>query len=192
MVPRFFLFFLAAVCLGGGGCATTPLDRHVEEIQFEDGKLQKFTYYDETYGPKSDSSNFAAAIDSLKQADPLALPEMEGLPVPGLPKKIARSYTGIIKNQTRHEVSVPSQNSSGTLIIPPYGWIEYTAWSQFFNVTAYHDGKPFYCLKVHAHPNQYAFMCDKYDFIAEIVKPEPAPKQKPVKKKRKVKSAPKC
>ena len=40
------------------------------------------------------------------------------------------------------------------------------------NVTAYHDGKPFYCLKLWADPGEYPFMCEKYDFMAEIVKPE--------------------
>ncbi len=39
-------------------------------------------------------------------------------------------------------------------------------------MTAYHDGKPFYCLKLFADPSEYPFMCKKYDFMAEIVKPE--------------------
>ena len=58
----------------------------------------------------------------------------------------ARRYTGIIKNKTRYEVSVPSENSDATLVIPPHSWIEYTMWTRRADVTAFHDGKPFYCL----------------------------------------------
>ena len=100
-------------------------------------------------------------------------------------KETARRYTGIIKNKTRYEVSVPSENSDATLIIPPHSWIEYTMWTRRANVTAYHDGKPFYCLKLWADPSEYPFMCKKYDFMAEIVKPEPAAgKYKPMKKRK--------
>ena len=62
-------------------------------------------------------------------------------------------------------------------------------------MTAYRDGKPFYCLKLVANPCEYPFMCKKYDFMAEIVKPEPTHKYKykPMKKrKRHVKKQPKC
>ncbi len=43
-------------------------------------------------------------------------------------------------------------------------------WTRRADVTAYYDGKPFYCLKLAAHPSEYPFMCKKYDFMAEIVK----------------------
>ena len=84
-----------------------------------------------------------------------------------------QKYTGIIKNKTGYEVSVPSGNSGATLIIPARGWIEYTAYERHFDLTAYHAGKPFYCMKINADPKSYAFKCDKYDFMTEIVKPEP-------------------
>lgn len=190
MDKRILAVVTAVALLVGAGCAYGPPDRHVEEIQYENGKLQKFSYLDETSGGKGDSSNFVAAIDTLKQVDPLALPELEDLPVPGLPNRKARAYTGVIKNKTKYEVSVPSKNSDATLVIPPYGWIEYTAWNQVFDLTAFHDGKPFYCLKINAHPKNYAFMCKKYDFIAEIVKPVPVRKYKPIRKKR-IKKKPK-
>ena len=97
-------------------------------------------------------------------------------------------YTGVIKNQTRYEVSVPSRNSGATLIIPARGFIEYVAYEKDFDVTVYRDGKPFYCLKINAHPGEYAFMCkNDYDFIAEIVKPEPASQAKYRKLKRAIK-----
>jgi hypothetical protein len=132
------------------------------------------------------SSGFAAAIDPPREGAPLAGPEsLDGV-----------AYTGIIKNQTRYEVSIPSENSDVTLLIPPHGWIEYTIWTHNADVTAYHDGKPFYCLKLAAQPKQYPFMCNKYDFMAEIVKPEaagqPAGKYKPMKKRKRLKREPNC
>lgn len=127
--------------------------------------------------------------------DPSALPSRSDLPVPANLRnnQTARRYTGIIKNKTRYEVSVPSENSDATLLIPAHSWIEYTMWTRSANVTAYHDGKPFYCLKLWADPSDYPFMCTKYDFVAEIVKPEAVVgKYKPMKKrKRHVKMQPK-
>lgn len=126
--------------------------------------------------------------------DPSALPGGGVLPVPAnlYENERARRYTGIIKNKTRYEVSVPSESSDATLTIPPNSWIEYTIWTRRANVTAYRDGKPFYCLKLWADPREYPFMCSKYDFIAEIVKPEPAASPyKPMKKRlRRVKPKP--
>ena len=91
---------------------------------------------------------------------------------------------------------MPSENSDATLVIPPHSWIEYTMWTRRANVTAYHDGKPFYCLKLWADPSEYSFMCNKYDFMAEIVKPEPvdrpAGKYKPMKKRKRLKKEAKC
>jgi hypothetical protein len=121
--------------------------------------------------------------------DASALPDRRDLPFPANLRRneTARRYIGIIKNKTRYEVSVPSENSDATLVIPPHGWIEYTMWTRRANVTAYHDGKPFYCLNLVAHLKEYPFMCSKYDFMAEIVKPEPAGKYKPMKKRKRVK-----
>ena len=124
-----------------------------------------------------------AAIDTPRPAGPPATLELlDGFP-----------YTGIIKNKTCYEVSIPSDNSDATLVIPPYGWIEYTIWTHQFDVAAYHNGDPFYCLKLIANPQAYTFKCKKYDFMAEIVKAEPAGKGRPGKKmKRRVKKQPKC
>lgn len=118
-----------------------------------------------------------------------ALPALRDLPQPAALKRTgpARKYTGIIKNKTGYEVSVPSNNSAATLIIPARGWIEYVSYRSTFDLTAYHDGKPFYCMNINADPRTYDFMCDKYDFMAEIVKPEPRaiPKKKRLRKKTK-------
>jgi hypothetical protein len=131
--------------------------------------------------------------------DPSALPSRSDFPVPAnlRDNQRARCYTGIIKNKTGYEVSLPSENSDATLIIPPHSWIEYTMWTWRTAVTAYHDGKPFYCLKLVADPRAYPFMCSQYDFMAEIVKPEATGrstgKYKPMKKRqRRVKKQPEC
>ncbi|MCX5888518.1 MAG: hypothetical protein NTY36_03600 [Deltaproteobacteria bacterium] len=102
------------------------------------------------------------------------------------------NYVGVIKNQTRYEVSVPSRNSDATLIIPARGFIEYISYEKDFDVTVYRDGKPFDCLKIKAQPHQYAFMCkNDYDFIAEIVKPEPAAKSAKYRKMKRAIKKPK-
>lgn len=100
------------------------------------------------------------------------LPEMRDLPVPHRFKNTTRKFTGIIKNRTSCDVQLPSGNSDATLTIPAHGWIEYISWIRGFGLTIYCDGKPYYCLNIHANPKAYPFMCKKYDFMAEIVKPE--------------------
>jgi hypothetical protein len=127
------------------------------------------------------SASVGFALDHPGEAGLAAMPEvLDGYP-----------YTGIIKNRTRYQVSIPSDNSDATLVIPPYGWIKYTIWTHKFDVAAYHNGDPFYCLKLVAHPQQYTFKCEKYDFMAEIVKPEPVRRYKPVRKRRIRKTRPK-
>jgi hypothetical protein len=138
------------------------------------------------------ASNAAGRSDLV--SDPLnidgsILPDIHDLPAP--PIQPAKKYTGIIKNNTRVEVSIPSRNSDTTIIIPAHSWVEYTAWNSFFNLTVYHNGTPFYCLNIHASLQNYPFMCKKYDFIAEIVKEEPVIRQGPSEpsklKRRKIK-----
>jgi len=131
------------------------------------------------------SGSVVAGIDNPSQGNPLAGPELQD----------GQAYTGVIKNKTRYEVSVPSENSDATLVIPANSWIEYTTWTHHSDVTAYRDGKPFYCLKIDARPKNYDFMCKKYDFITEIVKPEASRRDGPSKLKhrkikRKVKNPP--
>lgn len=106
--------------------------------------------------------------------DPGALPNVRDLPVPTnvMQHERPRRYTGIIKNRSNCDVSLYSRNSNATLIIPAHGWIEYDAWVRHFNLTAYCDGKPYYCMNINANPAAYPFMCKNYDFMVEIVKPE--------------------
>ena len=120
----------------------------------------------------------AVAVDTPAPAGSAALAEVQEVP----------PYTGVIKNKTKYEVSIPSENSDATLVIPPHGWIEYVIWDKHVDLTAYHNGKPFYCLKIQAQPKNYQFMCSQYDFMAEIVKPEPVKRHWPSKlKRRKIK-----
>jgi hypothetical protein len=112
------------------------------------------------------------------EIDEAALPKMRDLPVPPNARRQGwpRKYTGIIKNTTWNDVSVPSGNSDATLIIPARSWIEYDTWLRYFDLTAYYEGKPYYCMKITADPRSVPFMCARYDFMVEIVKPEgPAP-----------------
>ena len=107
----------------------------------------------------------------------------------------ARRYTGIIKNKTGYEVSVPSENSDATLIIPPHSWIEYTMWTRRAEVTAYHDGKPFYCLKLVADPQRISLYVQQIRFHGgdRQTGTGEAGKYKPMKKRKyRAKKQPKC
>ena len=86
-------------------------------------------------GGSTDSPKAAGTRDLV--FDPLtpdaaALPNRRDLPLPAnlRENETARRYTGIIKNKTRYEVSVPSENSDATLVIPANSWIEYTIWTR--------------------------------------------------------------
>jgi hypothetical protein len=92
-------------------------------------------------------------------------------------------YTGIIKNNTACDFSLPSQNSLGTLIVPAKGWIEFVAWDPKFDVVPYYNGKPFGCQKVSVTPKAFDYMCSKYDFMVEINGPGPCPAEKTYYKK---------
>ena len=113
--------------------------------------------------------NAPLAFDPF-QVDTTALPNMRDLPTPTvvMQHERPREYTGIIKNESNCDVSLYSRNSDATLIIPAHSWIEYNAWVRHFPVTAYCEGKPFYCLNINANPSAYPFMCKNYDFMVEI------------------------
>ncbi len=181
-MKRLIIFILAVIWLISG-CAQF---HNKEEIVYEDGKLQKFSYYNESKGSlknQGDDSAFMDAVDVLKRTDPAALPQLNDLPRFQKSRGSSRPYTGVIKNSTRYDLVVPSLNSDATITIPAHGWIEYTAYSKNFEVTVYSDGKPFYCLTICADPKNYQYACKKYDFIAEIAKEEPGAGKK-LKKRR--------
>jgi hypothetical protein len=92
-------------------------------------------------------------------------------------------YTGVIKNNTPCDYSVPSQNSLGTLIVPARGWIEFTVWDPKFEVIPYYMGQPFGCQNVTVTPKAFPFMCKQYDFMVEINGPGPCPTDRRYKDK---------
>lgn len=175
------------------GCTVQDVT-HKEEIVYEQGKLQKFTYLDETTGKSGQgaagSSAFMDAIDVLKRSDGSALPELKDLPIPPRTKKPLREFTGLIQNYTNYNISIPSQNSDATLIIPAHGWLEYIIWANRANIYGYVDGKIIFHQKVTVDPRKYKYMGKAYDFLAEIKPPpEVVEKQKkPRRQKRKVKA----
>jgi hypothetical protein len=167
-----------------------------EEIVYEEGKLQKFSYLNESQGTvksKANDSAFMDAVEVLGKVDPAALPQLGDLPRFQKDKKgSARTYTGVIKNATKYNVVVPSLNSGATLSIPAHGFIEYVAYTRTFDLTVFSDGNPFYCLKIKADPKNYQYMCKQYDFIAVIDKPEPVVQEKYRKMKRAIKKPKPC
>ncbi len=84
-------------------------------------------------------------------------------------------YVGIIKNNSNYDISVPSENSLATLIVPARGWIKYVVWDPQFDLVPYLNGKPFECQKVVVRPDAFPYMCTNYDFLVEINLPEPQP-----------------
>jgi len=180
------------------GCVTGAVPRHVEEIVYEQGKLQRYSYYNASAAPQGDSTAFREAIGIIREADPAAMPDLKelGLSPRGTvtAQRQIRSYTGIIKNQTNYELTIPSANSQGALLVPPRGWIEYTVWNPNVNFSPYLDGKPYRCFNIKVKPKAYPFLCKKYDFMAVIEKDQPPPSKKKIKKprKRKPPKAPKC
>ncbi len=80
-------------------------------------------------------------------------------------------YKGLIKNNTNCDLFIPSLNSGATLIVPAKGMIEYTVWDPKFEVEAFRDGKKVWCDWITVAPDKYQYMCEKYDFVAEITKP---------------------
>ena len=178
---------LIMVMLFAWGCTQFA---HKEEIVYDQGKLQKFTYMNDATGPnanKMNSSGFMDAIRVIREVDEAALPGFGELPTPSeRPRqKPVKPYTGIIQNKTGYELSVPSQNSNGTVVIPPKSFVEYTIWSPTFEVMAYKDGVPFHCHRGKIDSKAFPYMCKKYDFMLVIDKEEPTKyKKKRIRKRR--------
>ncbi len=94
-------------------------------------------------------------------------------------------YVGIVKNNSNYDISLPSENSQATLIVPAQGWIEFVVWDPKFDLVPYLDGKPFACQKVMVKPYAFPYMCKDYDFLVEINLPRPTPTKKHYKKYKK-------
>ena len=82
-------------------------------------------------------------------------------------------YIGVIKNNSKHDLSVKSENSLATIIVPARNWIEFVVWDPKFDFIAYNEGEPFWCQKITVTPDAFPFKCKNYDFIVEINPPVP-------------------
>ena len=94
-------------------------------------------------------------------------------------------YVGIVKNNSNYDISLPSENSQATLIVPARGWIEFVVWDPKFDLVPYLNGKPFQCQKVLVRPDAFPYMCKNYDFLVEINLPSPTPTKEYYKKYKK-------
>jgi|GEM_PF-2392006 len=175
------LLFLVSGCLviSAGCLGQPPLSHSRQEILYEQGKLQKFAYAGDIYAPAGSSGVNRApvleALNVLKQCDPAALPQLAGLPVlePTAPTK-SRRYTGLIQNLSGYDVTIPSDNSEATIIVPAYGWLEYTTWQPEVRLYGFVDGKQVYFQQIRVKPRYYQYLGNHYDFVATI-RPEPSP-----------------
>jgi len=115
-------------------------------------------------------------------------------------------YKGLLRNFSSMDVSIPSQNSSATLILPAGGQMEYIVWKPNFDIFGYVERTQVYHKNITIGPStKYNFFGKTYDFLAEVCpelpgpvimprqcppsqplclpEPEPAPKPKPVRRK---------
>lgn len=180
-----YIIFIAGLFLG---CA---VNKHVEEFVYEGGKIQKYKYYDDTSGKyrtgPEGGSVFLDIVDIIKRGDEYALPELRDLPLTEhnlRKRKRTRSYTGVIQNYTKYDISIPASNSAATILVPAQGWMEYTTWSPTVHLDGYVEGQKIYHQKIVVQPKKYKHMGKEYDFVAAIGKEVVPPKKKPVRKKK--------
>jgi hypothetical protein len=179
------------------GCALPPLDHTRQEILYEDGKVQKFSYAGDIFGPNQgpgESGQFREAIDVLREVDPSVLPNLADLPATRSKRTKIKPYTGLIQNFTGYDISIPSGNSGATLVVPARGWLEYVNWEPNVRLKGFVNGKQVYNQDLRVQPGKFKYMGNSYDFVAEIqpppelapeVKPYCPPRAKPKPKKRK-------
>lgn len=165
------------------GCASVmPPDHKRQEIVYEDGKLQKFSFLGDSYGPRQETgaSDFMEAVDFLQKFDPKALPELEDLPSVKPRRNLrVRKYTGLIQNFTHYDISIPSANSGVAIIVPAHGWREFISWTSQVRLSGFVNGKQVYYQSIRVQPKHFKYMGNTYDFVAEIQPPpEPAPEEK--------------
>jgi hypothetical protein len=78
-------------------------------------------------------------------------------------------YVGLIRNFSAVSVSIPSHDSSATLIVPAQGQMEFTVWKPNFAIIGYVDGKQVYYKNIRINPNKkFTYFGKSYDFLAEV------------------------
>lgn len=86
-----------------------------------------------------------------------------------------RPYVGLIRNFSALDISIPSADSSATLILPARSQIEYTVWQPSVDIFGYVKGKQVYYDKFRIGRQKYTFMGKSYDFLAEVCPQLPDP-----------------
>jgi hypothetical protein len=98
-------------------------------------------------------------------------------------------YVGLIRNFSNMNISIPSHDSSATLILPARGQMEYTVWQPNVDIFGFVDGKQVYFKNIRIKPNKkFYYFGNSYDFMAEVcpditppmVIPQQCPQQCPV------------
>lgn len=89
-------------------------------------------------------------------------------------------YTGLLRNFSAGAISIPSQDSSATLILPAGGQMEYTVWKPKFDICGYVNGTQVYHKNITIGPGtKYTFLGRTYDFLAEVCPELPTPRIMP-------------
>jgi hypothetical protein len=87
-----------------------------------------------------------------------------------------RPYVGLIRNFSNSSISIPSQDSSATLILPVRGQMEYTVWKPNSDIFGYVEGKQVFYKNIRINPyKKWTFFGNTYDFLVEVCADLPAP-----------------
>lgn len=80
-----------------------------------------------------------------------------------------RPYVGLMRNFSARDISIPSQNSDATLILPAQGQLEYIVWKPNVDIFGYADGRQVYFQNIRINPRKkYTFFGKSYYFLAEV------------------------
>ncbi|MBM4289465.1 MAG: hypothetical protein FJ135_15205 [Deltaproteobacteria bacterium] len=93
----------------------------------------------------------------------------------GIPGEEIRPYVGLIRNFTEYDITIPSHNSSASLILPARGSLELKVWQPNIKLIGYVDGQQVYYQSIRVKPRKYVFFGKTYDFLAEVNPEKPDP-----------------
>jgi hypothetical protein len=102
-------------------------------------------------------------------------PDLVSVTEPEIRGREIQPYAGLIRNFSAYDISIPSEDSSSTLILPARGQLEYTVWKPDVKLFGYIDGIRVYYKSLRVEPKKYTFMGKTYDFLAEVCPELPAP-----------------
>ena len=86
-----------------------------------------------------------------------------------------RPYVGLIRNFSACDISIPSHDSSATLVLPARGQMEYIVWQPDVKLFGFIEGKQVYYRSLRVEPRKYTFFGKSYDFLAEVCPDIPDP-----------------